>query len=152
MKKKRELIPPFDLNILRDHLVTLGAERLAEMVWVRAQDDDVLQKSIMVTLALQEASEDLEKAKNAIDYALHFPDFVRYSEGGHSQVLDEIKKEVADLHERGNCEVAIQITRYTITRAQDIAENFEDDWEWTCGIKSLTDFLKSISNDKNSVS
>lgn len=152
MKIKRDPIPPFDLNNLRDHLVTLGAERLAEIVWVRAQDDEVLQKSIMVTLALQDASEDWEKAKNAIDYALHFSNFVRYSEGGHSQVIDEIKKELENLYERGNSDAAIQIARYTITRAQDIAENFEDDWEWTCGIKSLSDFLKSISKDRNSVS
>jgi hypothetical protein len=136
LNRNRGPTQPFEFLELRERIAFLGVSRLAELLWIRAQNDDVLTKALMVTLSLN-AGGDSELAKRAIDYALHFPDYVRYTERGHGQILDEIKISLQDWAEDGHREFALQLARYAIERAQSVSENFEDDWAWTCSLENL---------------
>jgi hypothetical protein len=82
---------PLEFKELKSLLAELSRTRIADLLWFRAQNDDVLRKTLMVAVALRTASGNYDKAKSAISYALHFPEHVRYSEHGHGQILEEIK-------------------------------------------------------------
>src|SRR5665648_278842 len=91
LKENRGPKPPLEFKDLKDRLVSLGADQLAEMIWHRAQVDELLTNTAMISIALRSAHCSWEEAKAAIDYALHFPDHIRYTEHGHEQILYEIK-------------------------------------------------------------
>jgi len=97
----------------------------------------------MITVALEKADGDLEKAKKAIDYALHFPEWVRYTEDGHDQVIEEIKIALEQLSNQGQKEFADSIARYAIDCGERIMENFEDDWSWSYSLNQLKEWLQS---------
>ncbi len=140
--------PPLNVNELRDHLGALGADQLAELVWSRSQYDDVLRKTLMVSVAARMAHGNWDKAKAAVDYALHFPDYVRYTERGHGQILREIEAALEFLVSRDQLELALCLARYTIARGQEVAENFEDDWDWTSSLKSLAEWAQKSKSAK----
>ena len=132
---------PVDLQELPAQLSSFDSEHLIDIIWVRAQRDDLLSKILMVSVVLHSSTGDVERAKAAIDYALYFPEYVRYSESGHGQILDEIKRGVQYQVERGYSEFAICVGEYATEQAEKISENFEDDWEWRC---SLEDLVKCV--------
>lgn len=141
IERNRRPAIPLEMDEFRNLLPSLGVKRLAEIIWTRAQEDDVLSKALMASICLRAANGDWEKAKSAIDYALHFPDYVRYIEGGHGLIIDEITSALQALSERGNGEFAIRIARFAAERAQEVAENFEDDWDWTSSLDGLTKWI-----------
>ena len=144
--RNRGPTPPFEFLELREQIPSLGVHRLAELLWIRAQNDDILTKALMVGLSIKSGT-DSDLAKRAIDYALHFPDFVRYSEGGHGQILDEITTSLQDFANRGHRDLALQLARYTIARAQEVSENFEDDWAWTSSLEDLRKWTDITGKD-----
>lgn len=75
--------PPIDLNELGEHLGILDGDFLAELLVSRALHDDVLRKALMVSVAARLTHGNWDQLKAAVDYALHFPDYVRYTEHGH---------------------------------------------------------------------
>lgn len=133
--------PPIDLQELRKNLSSFDSEHLMDILWVRAQEDVLLSKILIVSAVLHSSAGDTERAEAAIDYALYFPGHVRYSESGHGQILDEIKRSIQYQAERGYSEFAICVGEYAIELAEKISENFEDDWEWVC---SLDDLVKCV--------
>ena len=139
---------PIDLKELREHLSSFDSVHLIDILWVRAQRDVLLSKILMVSVVLHSSSVDTERAKAAIDYALYFPEYIRYSESGHGQILDEVKRGVEYQVERGNRGFAICVGQYAIEKAQQISENFEDDWEWGC---SLEDLVKCVDKARADV-
>ena len=127
---------PLGIDELRARLSSLDSSRLADLLWHRSQSDDVLLKASMVFAILQPASDDWETACAAIDYAIHFPDHVRYTERGHGLILDVIRQAL-DLMKEGQREFALRVAGYAIERAHEVAENFEDDWDWTSSLNDL---------------
>ncbi len=144
INRRRDPTPPFEFLELRKLIPSMGSDRLAEILWIRAQSDDMLGKVLMVTVALQ--ADDLERAKLAVDYALHFPEFVRYTESGHGQILEEIKTSLENLAGEGRTDFALNIARYAIQRAHEVAENFEEDWDWISSIESLEEWSKNLKD------
>ena len=145
LNRKRGPMPPMDFNELKDHLPSLGSERLADLLWIRAEQDEILRKVLMAAVGIQSASGDFEKAKIAIDYALHFPDFIRYTEDGHGQILEEIKVCLENIANNGKREFAIRVARHAIDRGQEVAENFQDDWDWTSSLKNLSEWANKMT-------
>ncbi len=141
---KRSPNAPLHWNELKEHLLRLGENRLADIILDRSHGDSVLAKVVMVAAGIHSANGNWEKAKTAIDYALHFPDYVRYTEHGHEQVLDEIKISLALLVKQSQTAFALRIGLYAIERAQEIAENFEEDFEWTSTLEDLEKWLQEI--------
>lgn len=141
IEKNREPEMPLEMEEFRNLLPTLGVNRLTNIVWVRSQEDNVLNKALMVSICLQATNGEWEKAKAAIEYTLHFPDHVRYTEGGHGIILDEIRLSLQDLAKQGQHEFAMRIARFAVERAKKVAENFEDDWDWTSSLDGLMKWL-----------
>ncbi len=128
---------PLNFKELKKHLPALGAKRLAEIIWLRAQYDSALGQAIMGSIAIQLANGDWEATKAAIDYALHLPDHIRYSEGDYGIILDEITVALEYLHQQGKGDFARKAAQYTIELATIRMENFEDGWGWECSLDML---------------
>ena len=144
LKRDREPIRPMDFNELLERLPSLGVNRLAEMLWSRAQEDDVLSKVTMVSVALRTAGDDLKKAITAVEYALHFPSYVRYTEKGHGQILHEIKSELEYLTQHGQSKFALEVARHAVELGQWVAGNFEDDFDWVSSLKVLSEWVEEV--------
>lgn len=136
--------PPIDFHDLKHHLVALGAERLAGIAWSRAQSDEVLSKTLMVAATIRLPDLNWDKAKSAIDYAFHFPDYVRYTEDGHGMILSEIRASAEFLAAQNNNDLALRIAQYAIKRGQEVAENFEEDFDWSSSIDDLSEWVQRM--------
>ena len=141
LKRRRGTPPPFPLAELSKKLQLLGPKSLIDILRVRAFHDNVLCKTVIGTLGIRMAKENQQQAKKAIDYALDFPDFVRYTEQGHGQIVVEMKTALEDLTRTGQVELAIELGNYALCLAEKVSENFEDDWEWRCAIDQLESWL-----------
>ncbi len=140
-------IPPIDLQELQKKLSSFDSEHLIDLLWARTQSDNLLRQILMVSAVLHSSAVDSDTAKAAIDYALHFPEYVRYLESGHGQILDEVKRGVEYQVKRGNRDFAICVGQYAIEKAQQISETFEDDWEWRCLLGDLVGCVEKASAD-----
>ena len=143
LKKRMGPEPPLEFSELKKRLMLLDKEHVAEMLWNRAQTDDILRKVVMIGIVFH-GSIAFEQAKAVIDYAFHFPEYIRYFEKGHDEILDEIKGVVARVVEEGRRELAIEIADYAINCAESLSENFEDDWGWRCSLESLMECLVEL--------
>lgn len=92
---------PVDFSDLLDTLTGLGAEQLAALLWSRAHNDEILRKTLTVLSVLREPDENWDKVKQAINYALYFPESIRYDTHGHELILDEILTELKNLRTKG---------------------------------------------------
>ena len=144
LKRDQESSEFCSVEELRNHLSVLGINHLIEILWVRAQYDDVLRKILMSLLGIYLVQEDVDKAKKAVNNALDFPDYIRYTENGYDQILDEIKTILESLVSDGKKEFALQIAKHTISRGQSVAENFEDDWDWTSSLEDLQKWVEGV--------
>ncbi len=135
-----------NLDSIREKVSCLGIDSLSSIIWVRAQSDKILRKILIATISLRQANGDLERAKKVIDEAINFPEgYVRYTEHGHDQILDEIRMTLDILLNNGQKEFPLRIAEYTTHRAESISEIFEDDWEW---MESVRNFIKWIQEKK----
>jgi len=144
LKRNLSPSPPIDFHELRNHLATLGVDRLAKIAWACAQSDETMNKTLMMAATVRLPDLNWDKAKSAIDYALHFPDYVRYTENGHGMILSEIQASAEFLAGRNNLDLALRIARYAIERGQEVAENFEDDFDWTSTLDDLSEWVQKM--------
>lgn len=136
--------PPIDLRVLRKRLSSFNPEHLVDILSVRAQQDVLISKILVVSVALHSSTGDVEEAKAAIDYALYFPDYVRYSEHGHHQILYEIERGIQYQAERGRGDFAICVGEYASDNAEKISDNFKNDWEWRASLKDLIECIGKV--------
>lgn len=127
---------------LRKYLPSLGVEALVDHLWFRAQYDDTLLKTLMVSVVICQFPIDWGQIKAAVDYALYFPNHIRYTEHGHGDILNAIEKGVGRIVNLEHVELALHIARYAVERGSLVAENFEDDWDWTSALEDLTQWIK----------
>jgi len=143
--RNNRISAPLDINKLKACLLDLGVERLAEIVWMVAQRDEALLKSVMGAIGIQIASQDLERAKAAIDYALELPDYISYKESGYGLILHEIKTTLQELIEDSvKPRFVLELARYTCHQAEKRIENFHDDWDWVSSLAELQEWLKKV--------
>ncbi|OGV41968.1 MAG: hypothetical protein A3F46_10195 [Legionellales bacterium RIFCSPHIGHO2_12_FULL_42_9] len=136
---------PVGMNQLRNHLNLFTQEHLIEIVWLSAQSNSTLWKSLSAHIGILLANGDWEKTVAAVDFALYLPDVVRYTEHGHGIIIFEMINALEILYEKGNKEFALRTGEYILESGQAVHEYFEDDWEWSC---ALEDMKKWICNKK----
>ncbi len=139
------LSPPLSFEELKKNLFSLGIERLVNTLWMSAQRDEVLCKALMAPLSIQLADGDWEKTKASIDYALSFPNYVRYHQRGYGLIIDKITVELKSLYKQGVKEFAPRAGQYVIELGRSAAQNFEDDWDWTLSLDNLQDWIKDLT-------
>ena len=98
----------------------------------------------MVSVGIQLAEGNLEKAKAAIDYALHFPDYIRYNDHGYGLILNETRVTLECLADKINKEFVLDVAEYAFERGQVVSQNFEDDWDWISSLEDLENWIKKI--------
>jgi hypothetical protein len=81
---------PFEFQELKERLVSLGVNHLADMIRQRAEVDEVLEKTAVVSVCLRSATE-MSQVRSAIDYAFHFSsDYICYTQHGlRTNTLDD---------------------------------------------------------------
>jgi len=142
--KNRGPSAPLGWTELRTNLRSFEHDRLCDLLCMRAERDPVLRKSLMASVSMQLANGNWEKTKEAIDYALHFPDYIRYTDCHYGMILDEMIKVLEILKNQVDEEFAMQAAQYIFECGQEILENFEDDWDW---VSSLDELEKWIENN-----
>lgn len=146
LKQRHGPAAPIPFQELSDHLSGLSSKHLIDLLQVRAQTDDLLRRILVVAVTLCSPTCNLTNATAALDYALHLPDFVRYAEHGHGQVLEEIAKGLEYQAMSGNQDLVLAIGDYSIAQAQKIAEHFEDDRNWTYSLEGLIECFVKMRN------
>lgn len=136
--------PPVALEKLPEILCELSADHLAAIVLNRSYSDDILSK-VLVIAATFRVHLDPARLKEAVDYACHFPDYIRYFEQGHGQILDEIGKGAAELF-KTKPPIAIELAEYALEVGEKLAENFEEDWEWREGLRELAECIDRFTS------
>lgn len=134
---------PVDMEQLKTHLNSFTQEHLVEIIWSSAQYNSVLWQALSAFIGIRLAKDNWEEAKKAIDFALYFPDIIRYTEKGHGIIIDEMINALELLYKESGKQFTLQITNYILEQAQKALECFEDDWNWTCALESLEDWVNS---------
>ena len=143
LESRRGPAPPFPLLTLAERLHAFDLNELIEILSIRACYDNILSKTLIGSLGIRMAEQDLRRAKEAITYALDFPDFIRYTERGHSQIVAEIKTALEVLANNGEIRLSIELGHYAVTLAENVSESFEEDWEWRCAVERLVEWLET---------
>lgn len=134
---------PLDFKDLKTLLLpALGVERLVKMLCIRSQWDNLLNKALVASIEINLSNGCWEKAKAAIDYALYFPDQIRYYEHGHWLIINEISDTADELSKQEKIKFALQVASYTLKLGRAITNKFEDDWEWVISLNSLENWIK----------
>lgn len=120
-------------------------DRLCNLLWMRAERDPILWQSLMASVAIQVAKGDWEKTKQAVDYALHIPDYVRYTDGHYGVILHEMINTLEILKNQVGVEFSIQTAEYIFECGDELIENFEDGWDW---VSALDELEKWIAKNK----
>ena len=85
--------------------------------------------------------------KQAIDYALELPDYIKYNHHGYGLILDEIKTTLEQLLDAScNKEYIVTLARHVTVNAQKLIENFDDDWDWISSLEPFEEWLQTIDN------
>ncbi len=143
---------PIEFNDLLRHLRSFGIKDLSEILWIRAQHDDLLRRILTVTAAIPLCAGDFKKGKSAIDFALYLPDFVTYDiENGYGQLLDAIHVGIERLADDGDRASALQLAQYAIEQAQAALERFAEGRDWRCAIERLCELAEKLSTESKSV-
>ena len=147
----KDCVPSAPLNFteLKQNLPSFGIKRLVEILWMSSQRDHVLRKALMVSVGIQLADGNLEKAKAAIDYALHFPDYIRYNDRGYGLILSEIRVTLECLEDKINKEFVLSVAQYAFELGQVVSENFEDDWDWISDLEDLEHWIQRNKSQFN---
>jgi len=140
--------PLFNMNQLKNHLSFFTKEHLIEIIWLNAQTTPELWRALNAYIGMKLAKGDWIIVKEAIDYALCFPDIVGYSERGHGIIIYEMIRALEYLYENGDKALALQAAKYILNEGQNALHYFEDDWSWSC---ALEDVSKWINNRKEPV-
>jgi len=118
------------------------------MIWQRAEVDEVLKKTAVVSTSLRSAT-DLDQVRAAIDYAFHYrSNYIRYTERGYGQILWEIKSALEFHVEQGRYDFALAAGIFAIEQGEKVLEVFEDDWDWAGSLKDLSEWLMQLKEEK----
>lgn len=129
--------PLIEMKQLKQHLSSFTKEHLIDIIWFNAQTKLELWKALNAHIGIELAQGDWEKVKEAIDYALYFPDVVGYSERGHEIIIYEILAALDDMHENGNKALALRAAEYVHRKGQEALEYFDDGWSWSCALEDI---------------
>jgi hypothetical protein len=136
------------MNDFSKRLPALGTDKLANILTLRAETDDVLNKMLSVSLAIQDSTNDISQITDALNYAVHIPEFVRHPEDGYEIILDEILLQVEDLVKLGKVRLARKIAEYSFLKGTEMLEQFEEGFSWNCSLKNIERWLAETGGNK----
>ncbi len=148
MNRNRGPSQPYDMRDFLDRLPTLGVDKLVNILSVRAETDIVLNKVLLVSLAIQNSTSDISQVTDALDYAIHVPELVRYPEDGYEIILDEILLRIEELEKTGNVLLAREIAEYSLLKGTEMQEKFEEGFSWTCSLENIEKWLAEKGRTK----
>lgn len=133
--------PVIEMDELRSHLEFAPQHHLIDIIWHNAQSSLTLWKGLNAYIGIIESKGNLEKAKKAIDYAFHFTAPISYNERGYDDIIWQVTKALELLFESGSKDFSITLAAYSLKKARNIQELFDDDWDWTCAMDSLENWI-----------
>jgi hypothetical protein len=139
---------PLEWTELKTHLQGFSRERLVELLWVSAQNNNALCKALMASISMQLANGDWDKTKKAIDYALYCQNYIRYTDSSYSIILDEMLNAIKILNNQIGLEFSLRVAHYIFEHGQDMIMNFEDGWPWTLSLAELEKWITNNSSVK----
>ena len=134
---------PLHWTELKTHLQGFEHARLVELLWMSAQNNAVLWKALMVSVAMQQANGNWEKTKAAIDYSFYFQDSIRYTDSKCGIILNEMLNALEILKNKVSVEFSLRAAHYIFESGQDLFMNFEDGWDWTLSLEELEKWIKN---------
>lgn len=138
----------YDMNDFSKRLPALGTDKLANILTLRAETDDVLNKILSVSLAIQDSTNDISQITDALNFAIHVPEFVPHLEDGYEIILDEILLQVEDLVKLGKVRLAREIAEYSLLKGTEMLEQFEEGFSWNCSLENVEKWLAEMGDDK----
>ena len=138
---KNEPSPIIEMNELKKHLVHFSSDNLIDTIYQSAQSHLPLWKALNGHIGMIEAKGNWQKAKDAIDYALHFEDIISYKERGHEIIIYEMIKALDVLFDNVSDEFALKAATYILEQGKAKLYNFEDDWSWPCALENIEEWL-----------
>jgi hypothetical protein len=148
LNKNRVPCQSYNMGDFIERLPALGAERLANVLAVRAETDEVLRKVLSVSLAIQASTRDFSEVSDVIDDAIDIPEFVPHPEGRNEMILDEILLKIQELEKFGNIPLARQIAEYSVQKAIKMQEQFEEGFAWSCSLEKIEKWLAETGGTK----
>jgi hypothetical protein len=130
----------YGMSDFTDQLPRINSERLANILAVRAEFDEILNKILSVSLAFQTPTLDIASISGVLNYALYVPELVSDSEG-HEQILDEVLFQIEQLAKKGNPGLAKQIAMYSLERGHEMLENFDEGFSWNGSLEEIEKWL-----------
>lgn len=150
--RSRDVSIPLTLSEIKLYLPNFGIKRLVEIIWIASQNNDRLYKTLMGAVGIELANGNLKKAKQAIDYALDLPDYVKYNEHGYGIILDELKTSLEHLlNSSCNKKFILELAKYIVDKSQHLIENFDDGWDWICSLERFEEWLQKIAPELSSL-
>jgi len=133
----------YELSDLIQRLPCIGVERLSYLLGVRAESDEILRKTLLVSLTFEDLLIDVLKIKKGLDSVLHFSDSALISDfAGHELILDEILWQVDRLAKKGNPEEARMIALYALNKGKKMTEQFEEGFSWNISLEEIEKWLE----------
>jgi hypothetical protein len=138
---------PVSFGEIHSLLGSLDREAISNILWIRAQHDDVLRRVLTAHVAIRLSAENFEIGRAAIDFALHFPDFIPHdAEGGYQQILDTIADEIDQLATSGHLHLALTLARHALQASKRATEKFAEGWVWNCAISRVVELVEKLEH------
>ena len=139
----------FGIEEFTSQLPSLGIDKLASILAVRSEHDEVLNKILSISLAFKKPVADINSMTTVLDYAIHVPDhrsnFVSDNDG-REIILNEILLQVEFLAEIGNIELAKQVAKYSLEKGKCMLEKFEEGFAWGNSLEEIERWLEKSGN------
>jgi hypothetical protein len=136
----------FEVEDFTNQLPSLGIDKLANILAVRSECDEILNKILSISLAFKNPAADIESVTKVLNYAIHITDnesnFVS-DHDGHELILDEIFKQITLMAENGNIKLAKQVAKYTLEKGQRMLEKFEEGFCWGRALEKIESWLEN---------
>ena len=139
----------FGIEEFASQLPSLGIEKLASILAVCSERDEVLNKILSISLAFKKPVADINSVTTVLNYAMHVPDhrsnFVS-DNGGHEFILNEILLRIELREESGNIELAKQVAKYSLEKGKCMLEKFEEGFAWGNSLEEIESWLEKSGN------
>lgn len=139
----------FGIEEFTSQLPSLGIDKLASILAVRSEHDEVLNKILSISLEFKKPIADINSVTTVLDYAIHVSDhgskFVS-DHDGHEFILNEILLQIELLTDSGNIELAKQVAKFSVEKGKCMLEKFEEGFAWGNSLEEIESWLGKSGN------
>lgn len=139
----------FGIEDFTNQLPSLGVNKLVNILAVRSECDEILNKILSISLVFKNPVADIESVTKVLAYAIHISDngskFVS-DDDGHEFILNEIFNQITFLEEKGNIRLAQQVAKFALEKGQSMLEKFEEGFCWGSALDEIESWLEKSGN------